>query len=65
MDIEEKDRVVEQVKAMFDKRSQLGIKKYGTTLDKNKLPLKEWLQHSLEEQMDNILYLQRSINELD
>jgi len=65
MESKEKDRVVEQVKAMFDKRSELGIKKYGFTLDKNKLSLKEWLQHSLEEQMDNILYLQRAINELD
>jgi hypothetical protein len=59
-----KDQVVEQIKKRFDERSEAGIKKYGTTLDKNDLQLKEWLQHSIEEKMDDILYMQRALNEL-
>ena len=62
--MEETDKVVQQIKEAFETRSQIGIKKYGTTLDKNNLTLKQWLQHSIEEQMDNILYTQRALNEL-
>lgn len=58
------DPVVEQVKEMFDRRSQIGIKKYGKTLAGSDLSLKEWLQHALEEHMDAILYIQRAINEI-
>jgi hypothetical protein len=60
-----KDKTVEKVINRFLERSELGIKKYGTTLDKNNLPLSEWLKHSIEEKMDDILYMQRIIDELD
>jgi len=58
------DRIVEIVVNRFIQRSELGIKKYGTTLDKNELPLIDWLQHSIEEKMDDILYMQRAIEEI-
>jgi hypothetical protein len=58
------DRIVEIVVNRFIHRSELGIKKYGTTLDKNELPLIDWLQHSIEEKMDDILYMQRAIEEI-
>lgn len=64
MEIVYQDKVVQEVVNNFLKRSELGIKKYNTTLDQNKLPLKEWLQHSIEEKMDDILYMQRALNEL-
>jgi hypothetical protein len=50
-----KDPIVEQVKEMFDKRSEVGIKKYGTTLHDNNTD--DFLVHLQEELMDGILYL--------
>ena len=60
-----KDKIVKIVVNRFIQRSELGIKKYGTTLDKNSLPLIDWLQHSIEEKMDDILYMQRAIEEIN
>ena len=37
----------------------LGQKKYGVTLDRNDLSFLEWIQHSQEELMDAILYLEK------
>jgi hypothetical protein len=50
-----KDPIVEEVKELFDKRSQLGIEKYGTTLHDNNTD--DFLLHALEEAMDLCLYL--------
>jgi len=44
-DLLKKDSVVESIKNQFDKRSSLGIKKYGTTLNENELSLTEWMEH--------------------
>jgi hypothetical protein len=55
-----KDPIVEQVKELFDKRSQLGIEKYGTTLHDNNTD--DFLVHLQEELMDAILYLQKLKN---
>lgn len=60
-----KDSVVSKVVKEFQDRSDLGIKKYGTTLDKNELPLRDWLVHAKEEMMDQLLYIQRAIDEID
>jgi len=60
-----KDSVVSKVVKEFQERSDLGIKKYGTTLDRNDLPLREWLVHAKEEMMDQLLYIQRAIDEID
>ena len=43
----------------FQERSAVGIKKYGTTLDRTDLKLGDWIQHTQEELMDAILYLER------
>ena len=59
-----KDKIVENVIAKYRTRSELGIKKYGTTLEDNELSLDEWLNHAIEEQMDNILYLTKLREEL-
>ena len=53
--ISTKDPIVEQVKEMFDKRSEVGIKKYGTTLHENNTD--DFFNHLQEELMDAILYL--------
>jgi hypothetical protein len=60
-----RDGVVEQVKDSFDLRSQTGIKKYGTTLEREDLNLLQWLNHLQEELMDATLYVQKLKNELD
>ena len=54
-----KDRIVEQVIAKFNERSQRGITKYGSTLERNDLDVYEWMNHLQEDLMDAILYLER------
>ena len=59
-----KDKIVENVIAQFSKRSEVGIKKYGTTLEENNND--DFLQHLKEELMDAILYIEKlqSLNKL-
>jgi hypothetical protein len=54
------DPIVEQVKELFDQRSQVGIKKYGTTLHDNNTD--DFYSHLQTELMDAILYLQKLKN---
>ena len=54
-----KDTVVESVIQQFKTRSEIGIQKYNTTLDRTDLNRFEWLQHAQEEAMDLILYLEK------
>lgn len=58
------DPIVSMVIAQFRSRSKIGIKKYNTTLAENNLSLVEWLEHAKEEAMDQVLYLERAINEI-
>jgi hypothetical protein len=53
------DTIVRAVMEKFAKRSAVGIKKYGTTLDRTDLPFLAWIQHAQEEHMDAILYLEK------
>lgn len=46
-------------------RQQLGIAKYGTTLENNPLPLRDWLEHQYFELLDAALYCKRAIKEID
>lgn len=46
-------------------RQQKGLAKYGTTVADNQLSLREWLQHALEESLDQAIYLRRAIAEID
>ena len=54
-----KDSIVESVISKFQERSNVGIQKYGTTLDRNDLTTLEWINHAQEEAMDFILYLEK------
>lgn len=54
-----KDSVVQSVINKFKQRSEVGIKKYNTTLDRDDLTNKEWIEHAQEEAMDLILYLEK------
>lgn len=60
-----KDEIVETIVTKFKQRSEAGIKKYGTTLDRNDLTEKEWFTHLQEELMDACLYCQKLINLLE
>lgn len=57
--------VVAAVRADLLSRSELGIAKYGQTLDRNDLSLRDWLQHAYEETLDQANYLKRAIMEID
>jgi hypothetical protein len=64
IDKPKKDSYVQIVKAKFEQRSQTGIKKYNTTLEREDLDLQEWLTHLQEELMDATLYVERLKAEL-
>ncbi len=63
-DTPKKDIYVQLVKDKFEQRSQLGIEKYNTTLEREDLDLQDWLNHLQEELMDATLYIERLKAEL-
>lgn len=60
-----KDATVERVRADLQKRSDVGVRKYGTTVAANPLSLRNWLQHAYEEVLDTAVYLRRAMDEMD
>ena len=54
-----KDTIVESVIEQFKQRSEAGIKKYNTTLDRTDLTHLDWINHAQQEAMDFILYLEK------
>ena len=54
-----KDNIVESVIEKYKERSEAGIVKYGTTLERNLLTFDEWLTHLQEELMDATLYIEK------
>lgn len=59
------DPIVEANVNMLRNRSRVGVEKYGLTLADNRLKLRDWLQHALEETLDKANYLQRAIKAID
>jgi hypothetical protein len=53
------DSIVDSIVQKFLQRSALGQQKYGVTLDRDDLNVKDWIQHAQEELMDAILYLEK------
>lgn len=53
------DPIVQSVIEKFQQRSELGQKKYNTTLEANNAPFLDWVNHMQEELMDAILYLEK------
>ena len=56
------DSIVVSIINKFKERSEFGLKKYGTTLDREDLKLIDWINHAQEELMDGILYLEKIKN---
>lgn len=54
-----KDSIVNSVINKFIERSNFGYLKYGVTLDRDDLSVRDWIQHAQEEHMDAILYLEK------
>jgi hypothetical protein len=59
-----RDSIVESVIMQFKQRSEVGIQKYGVTLDRNDLSTLEWINHAQQEAMDFVLYLEKLKHEL-
>jgi hypothetical protein len=57
------DPIVSAVIRKMYQRSQVGIKKYGTTMDRDDLSFTDWITHLQEELMDSIIYLEKLKNE--
>lgn len=53
------DPIVEAAIAELRKRSQEGIRKYGTTMARQDIDLLQWVQHLKEELMDAFIYATR------
>jgi len=54
-----KDTILESVINQFRERSEVGIKKYGLTLDRTDLSTLDWINHAQQEAMDFVLYLEK------
>ena len=60
-----KDKIVLQVMNDLNDRSRVGVDKYGVTLEREDLNLKDWLHHAYEECLDQANYLKRAIIEIE
>lgn len=57
--IMKKDTIVKSVVDKYKQRSEVGIKKYNKTMDRDDLNLLDWLTHLQEELMDATLYVEK------
>tara|TARA_R110000796_G_scaffold22212_2_gene64593 strand:- start:407 stop:610 length:204 start_codon:yes stop_codon:yes gene_type:complete len=58
------DKAVQGVVNKILERSEVGLKKYGTNLNREDLTQLEWINHAQEEAMDLCLYLEKIKQEL-
>lgn len=57
-------RIEEQVIAKIRSRAEVGLNKYGVTLERDDLSIEEWLTHAQEEAMDLSGYLEKTVEEV-
>jgi hypothetical protein len=55
------DSIVDSIIDKFVERATFGKKKYNTDLDRSDLSLEDWLEHSIQEKLDDILYMQKAL----
>lgn len=58
------DTIVQSILEKFVERAEKGEKKYNTTLDRQDLNVLQWIEHSQDELMDGILYLEKLKHDL-
>ena len=54
--------IEDEVCEKIQQRAEVGLNKYGTTMERDDLSDLEWMIHLQEELMDGAVYLQRMIN---
>lgn len=59
------DKIVLTVIDDLNSRSEIGLKKYSTSLERKDIDLKGWLEHQYCELLDAALYCKRAIIELE
>jgi len=59
--IQTTDSIVDSVIDKFVERATFGKQKYNTDLDRSDLSLEDWLEHSIQEKLDDILYMQKAL----
>jgi len=57
------DPIVERVRQKLLERSQVGIAKYGCTMERDDLTVLDFLKHHQEELMDAAIYVERLIQD--
>jgi len=63
--VETTDSIVDSIIDEHIKRAKMGKNKYGQTLDRTDLGLIDYLQHTKEELMDAVLYIEKTIQLLN
>jgi hypothetical protein len=58
------DSIVDSIIDKFIERATIGKQKYNTDLDRSDLSLEDWLEHSIQEKLDDILYMQKALTVL-
>jgi hypothetical protein len=58
------DSIVDSIIDKFVERATIGKQKYRTDLDRTDLSLEDWLEHSIQEKLDDILYMQKALTVL-
>ena len=59
MKLKLEDKAVQGVVNKILERSNVGLKKYGTNLNREDLTQLDWINHAQEEAMDLCLYLEK------
>ena len=55
-------KIEDSVCSKILERAEVGLYKYGTTMERTDLSRLEWLIHTQEEAMDMVVYLEKLIN---
>jgi hypothetical protein len=57
--------IIDTIIADLKARELKGLETYGTTVDRPDLTLLEWLRHSYEEKLDDLVYMRKAIDLLE
>ena len=58
------DSIVYKVINKIINRAEIGFDKYKTNMDRKDLTIIQWIDHSIEEKMDDIIYMEKIKKEL-
>ena len=58
-------RVEDKVCRLLQERADFGLSKYGVSMERDDLSVKDWLKHTRDELMDAVVYLTRLIGDYD